>query len=78
MKPFHKIKMEGSYWGVFIVNPNDNTDRYLVSSTFDKEHETETLAADLNRIAEGAAKFDAARPILTVEWKKKRSISFED
>jgi hypothetical protein len=51
MKRFHKIKMEGKYWGVFLVNPNDATDRYLVSGTFDKEQEAEHLVNEFNRIA---------------------------
>jgi hypothetical protein len=52
MKLFRTINMAGSYWGVFLVNPNDNRDRYLVSSTFDREQDAENIAAEFNRIAE--------------------------
>jgi hypothetical protein len=56
MKLFQTIKMEGTYWGVFLMNPNDTNDRYLVTSTFDEEREAESVAAEFNRIAEGAVK----------------------
>jgi hypothetical protein len=41
MELFRKVKMEGAYWGVFLVNPNDINDRYLVTSTFAKESDAE-------------------------------------
>jgi hypothetical protein len=78
MKLFRKIKMEGSYWGVFIVNANDNADRYLVSSTFDNERDAETLAAEFNRIGEGAANVDVADSIPILNLNSKRHITVED
>ena len=47
--------MEGPYWGVFLVNPKDDTDRKLVSATFDNERDVATIADDLNGIVERAA-----------------------
>ncbi|HLM80501.1 MAG TPA: hypothetical protein VK302_07700 [Terriglobales bacterium] len=55
MKLFRVIKMEGSYWGVFLVNQNDATDRKLVSSTFDNERDAADCAADCNRIVSASA-----------------------
>jgi hypothetical protein len=52
MALFQVIRMEGSIWGVFIVNPNDNNDKYLVSGTFDREQDPTHFAAEFNRIAE--------------------------
>jgi hypothetical protein len=51
VKLFQKVKMAGLYWNVFLVNPNDDSDRMLVSSAFDKEIEAENCAKELNRIA---------------------------
>jgi hypothetical protein len=52
MELFQKIKMEGNYWAVFLVNCNNHEDRYLVSSSFDKESEADELTSEFNRIAE--------------------------
>jgi hypothetical protein len=78
MKLFRKIRMEGSYWGVYIVNSNDNADRYLVSSTFDSECDAENLASELNRIAEGAAKVGVTDSIPILQLNNKRRITLED
>jgi hypothetical protein len=55
MKLFRKVKMQGEYWAVFLVNPTDTSDRRIVSSIFEKEHDAEECAADCNRILEEAA-----------------------
>jgi hypothetical protein len=55
MKLFLKIRMEGDYWAVFLVNPKDASDRKMVSSTFETERDAADCAADLNRIVEAAA-----------------------
>ena len=59
-KRFQTLKMEGKYWGVFLINPNDPTDRYLVSSPLDKQSEAESLAAEFNRIAAEVPKTEIA------------------
>ncbi|HYW40103.1 MAG TPA: hypothetical protein VE957_18475 [Terriglobales bacterium] len=71
MKLFRKVKMEGSYWGVFLVNANDATDRKLVSSTFDKERDAEDCAAELNRIvAASATVVTDSVPVVNVKSKR--------
>ena len=47
---FKVIKMQGDWFGVFIVNKNNEKDRYLVSSTFDKEKDAQHFAKEFNRI----------------------------
>jgi len=37
MKLLYKVTTEGKYWAAFVVNPNDSSDREMVSSTFDIE-----------------------------------------
>jgi len=74
MKLFHKLKMEGSYWGVYLVNPIDNADRYLVSSVFDVEADAENIASEFNRIAEEGAKVDVTYPIPLLDLVTKRRI----
>jgi hypothetical protein len=65
-----------SYWGVFLVNPNDTTDRKLVSSTFDKERDAEDCAAECNRIVAAAATVVKVPVIDLMDLK--RSIRFND
>jgi hypothetical protein len=51
MNLFKVVKLEGDWWGVFIINPKDEKDRYLVTSTFDKLKDAEHFASEFNRIA---------------------------
>lgn len=51
---FQVVKLDGDWWGVFIVNPKDDKDRYLVSDTFDKKNYADGFAAEFNRIATAA------------------------
>ena len=48
---FKKIKLEGKYWGVFIVNPSDEKDRYLLTSPLDREQDADNFVAEFQRIA---------------------------
>ena len=77
MRLFRKVKMEGLYWGVFLVNPNDDSDRMLVSSTFEKEADAENCAAELNRIASGGSEV-GTDSIQVAKVNPTRSIRFED
>lgn len=77
MRLFRKVKMEGWYWGVFLVNPSDDSDRMLVSSTFDKELDAENCASQLNRIASAGSE-GATDSIEVVKLNARRSIRFED
>lgn len=47
---FKKIKMEGIYWGVFLVNRFNEKDRYLVTSPLDKEGDADNFVREFNRI----------------------------
>jgi hypothetical protein len=81
MELFRKVKMEGAYWGVFLVNPNDINDRYLVTSTFAKESDAEHFTVEFNRIAEEAAKAVApdSASITDVSFTRKfRQVRLED
>ena len=45
-----KIKMEGKYWGVFLVNPHDPKDRYLLTSPLDRESDADHFVDEFTRI----------------------------
>jgi hypothetical protein len=47
---FKKIKMEGKYWGVFLVSVTDPQDRYLMTSPLDRESDANHLLAEFIRI----------------------------
>jgi hypothetical protein len=49
---FRTIKIEGEWWGVWLVNPEDEKDRYLVTSPFSKEKEADHFRDEFNRIAQ--------------------------
>lgn len=48
---FKTIKLEGDWWGVFLVNPTNDKDRYLVTSPFDKKKDAEHFCNEFRRIA---------------------------
>ena len=48
---FKKIKMAGNYWGVYLVNPQNEIDRYLLTSALDKEDVADSFVAEFQRIA---------------------------
>lgn len=48
---FKKIKLEGKYWGVFLVNPYDEKDRYLLTSPLDNEKDADHFVGEFARIA---------------------------
>jgi len=47
---FEVVKMEGEWWAVFLINPVDSTDRYMVAGTFDKKSYAEHFVNEFNRI----------------------------
>ena len=49
---FQKIKMEGKYWGVFLVNRTNPADRYLLTSPLDREVDADRFLNEFNRIVE--------------------------
>jgi hypothetical protein len=74
---FRKVKLEGEWWTVCLINPNNPSDYYRVSQGFDLEQEADELVDNLNRIAnERPNVVDDHIPMLNV--KSKRSISLED
>lgn len=51
MSLFQVIELDQSkWWAVFIVNPKDISDRYLVTSTFSKKGEAVHFCSEMNRI----------------------------
>ena len=77
MKLFRTIKMESMFSGVFIVNPSDPDDRYLVTSPFDKNQDAEQLATEFNRIAEAWSNFPA-RAVKFDDLNASRAINLGD
>lgn len=47
---FKKIKMGEKYWAVFLVNPDNDRDRYMVTSTLDKESDADHFVKEFKRI----------------------------
>jgi hypothetical protein len=47
---FQKVKMEGKYWAVFLVNKTNPEDRYMLTTTLDKEEWADKFVAEFNRI----------------------------
>ncbi len=77
MKRFQKVKMDGNYWAVFLVNPNDASDRYLVSGTFEREQDADHFVNEYNRIADEIPS-ELNDPIPLLSLKSKRNITFEN
>jgi hypothetical protein len=51
MELFRKV-MLGAHWGVYLVNPDEATERYLVGCRlFGDESEADNFAVRLNRMA---------------------------
>ncbi len=52
---FKVIQLEGDWWAVFLVNPKRESDRYMVTGTFDKKSYADNFLREFNRILnEGA------------------------
>lgn len=53
MGNFQVREMGQTHWGVYLVNPNDDTDtdKYLLTSPLDREAEAERLRREFERIA---------------------------
>jgi hypothetical protein len=49
---FKKVKLEGKYWGVFLVHVKDSNDRYLVTSPLDREQDADYFVREFTRILE--------------------------
>ena len=49
---FKVIKLEGEWWAVFLVNPKNESDRYLVTGTFNKKADAEHFQREFTRILE--------------------------
>ena len=47
---FKVIKLEGNWWAVFIVNQNDEHDRYMVTSPLDKKKDAENFCSEFKRL----------------------------
>jgi hypothetical protein len=47
---FKKVKLEGNYWAVFLVNAYNEKDRYIVTSPLDKEGDADNFVREFNRI----------------------------
>jgi hypothetical protein len=47
---FKKIKMEGKYWGVFLVSTSDPQDRYLMTAPLDSERHADHLLEEFERL----------------------------
>jgi hypothetical protein len=70
MGNFQVIKMDERHWGVYIVNPNDEKDRYLLTSPLDQKSDAEYFRQEFERIAGEMRPFKVESRI--------RGISFED
>lgn len=49
---FQVIKLEGSWWAVFLVSANNPKDRYMLTSPLDKEADAMHFQSEFYRIAE--------------------------
>ena len=47
---FEVCKLEGEWWAVFLVNPCNPTDRYMMTSPLDKKSYAEHFVNEFNRI----------------------------
>lgn len=47
---FKTIKLEGNWWAVFLVNPDDAKDRYMVTSPLDKEKDANHFRDEFSRL----------------------------
>ncbi len=48
---FEVIKLEGEYWAVFLVNPIDTKDRYMLTSPLNKEKDALHFKHEFERIS---------------------------
>ena len=49
---FKIIQLEGNWWGVFLVNPQNPKDRYLVTSPLEKKSDAEHFQREFERIVQ--------------------------
>jgi hypothetical protein len=49
---FKVIQLEGNWWAVFLVNPQDPKDRYMLTSPLDKKADAEQFQAEFIRIVD--------------------------
>lgn len=47
---FKKIKLEGNYWAVFVVNRKNEKDRYMLTSPLDRESDADNFVMEFDRI----------------------------
>jgi hypothetical protein len=47
---FTVVKLGDKYWAVFLVNPRDETDRYMMTSPLDKKEDAEHFQREFTRI----------------------------
>ncbi len=47
---FEVIQLEGKWWAVFLVNPDNPKDRYIVTSPLDKKTDAEHFRREFIRI----------------------------
>lgn len=59
--PFRVVKLEGDWWGVFLCNPANDKDRYLVTSTFNIESTAQHFADEFNRIVNDCLDYKCSR-----------------
>jgi len=50
---FTVIKLEGNWWAVFLVNPNDEGDRLILTAPLDKRETAEYFQREFIRIQQG-------------------------
>jgi hypothetical protein len=48
---FQVLKLGERYWAVFLVNPKNDKDRYIMTSPLDKRQEAEHFKSEFERIA---------------------------
>lgn len=47
---FKVIKLEGDWWAVFVVNPDNEKDRYMLTSPLDKKKDAEHFRDEFSRL----------------------------
>lgn len=50
---FTVIKLEGNWWAVFLVNPNDEKDRYMLTCPYAKYEQAQYFQQEFIRIQQG-------------------------
>lgn len=47
---FQALRLEGKWWGVFLVNPTNPKDRYLLTSPLDSQQQAEHFCSEFRRL----------------------------